>query len=401
MNIHPQDPLVQALGGPEKYNEIMNPKKVAARMAKDDLEKKQYQQVINLCNQIYTSDKSGQPTPFVLTMFGTSWDASGYGSTELYLALTIAQLHLLPPLHYEQDGKYTAVVGCTSFAADAAENIADLCTLESGVITALVERYKEEVEAQSESFKSSPDWDHSEDIFARDTYYSFLFSTIQYTLLKNDNAKKIKSREPGYEALLESTLSQVADGYLLRDVAFETGVKIYTRAKQNLESGGKYMTASSAQNSIDSLTEEFYHAIQLLSCSSCSNADFLGLERAEVERRIVPDRLKILAECINYDLQATIYIDDQEWSLNTNRSELLARLKKVYGWISEYDHDFVIPEFPDETAIMPPVEAYSETSTPPAGNSGGCYVATAVYGSYDCPEVWTLRRYRDYTLAAT
>jgi len=33
--------------------------------------------------------------------------------------------------------------------------------------------------------------------------------------------------------------------------------------------------------------------------------------------------------------------------------------------------------------------------------SGGCYVATAVYGSYDCPEVWTLRRFRDNTLAAT
>ncbi len=29
----------------------------------------------------------------------------------------------------------------------------------------------------------------------------------------------------------------------------------------------------------------------------------------------------------------------------------------------------------------------------------GCYIATAVYGSYDCPQVWTLRRYRDYTLA--
>ena len=33
--------------------------------------------------------------------------------------------------------------------------------------------------------------------------------------------------------------------------------------------------------------------------------------------------------------------------------------------------------------------------------SGGCYVATAVYGSYDCPQVWTLRRYRDYSLAKT
>ena len=34
-------------------------------------------------------------------------------------------------------------------------------------------------------------------------------------------------------------------------------------------------------------------------------------------------------------------------------------------------------------------------------NSGekGCYVATCVYGSYDCPQVWTLRRFRDNTLA--
>lgn len=31
--------------------------------------------------------------------------------------------------------------------------------------------------------------------------------------------------------------------------------------------------------------------------------------------------------------------------------------------------------------------------------SGGCYIATAIYGSYDCPEVWTLRRFRDLKLA--
>ena len=37
----------------------------------------------------------------------------------------------------------------------------------------------------------------------------------------------------------------------------------------------------------------------------------------------------------------------------------------------------------------------------PVEEGGGCYVATAVYGSYDCPEVWTLRRYRDYELAET
>lgn len=31
----------------------------------------------------------------------------------------------------------------------------------------------------------------------------------------------------------------------------------------------------------------------------------------------------------------------------------------------------------------------------------GCYVATCVYGSYDCPQVWTLRRYRDDVLKNT
>jgi len=31
----------------------------------------------------------------------------------------------------------------------------------------------------------------------------------------------------------------------------------------------------------------------------------------------------------------------------------------------------------------------------------GCYIATSVYGSYDCPQVWTLRRYRDERLAQT
>ncbi len=28
----------------------------------------------------------------------------------------------------------------------------------------------------------------------------------------------------------------------------------------------------------------------------------------------------------------------------------------------------------------------------------GCYIATCVYGSYNCPEVWVLRRYRDNVL---
>ncbi|MCL2062187.1 MAG: hypothetical protein FWH03_06165 [Firmicutes bacterium] len=35
------------------------------------------------------------------------------------------------------------------------------------------------------------------------------------------------------------------------------------------------------------------------------------------------------------------------------------------------------------------------------GKKKGCYIATAVYGSYNCPQVYTLRRYRDQQLAST
>lgn len=42
--------------------------------------------------------------------------------------------------------------------------------------------------------------------------------------------------------------------------------------------------------------------------------------------------------------------------------------------------------------------ASAPVSTAPSTRPGGCYVATAVYGSYDCPEVWILRRWRDRRL---
>lgn len=50
------------------------------------------------------------------------------------------------------------------------------------------------------------------------------------------------------------------------------------------------------------------------------------------------------------------------------------------------------------------IKKYDSTYQAPQTNmsqDGGCYIATAVYGSYDCPQVWTLRRYRDSILAKT
>lgn len=53
-------------------------------------------------------------------------------------------------------------------------------------------------------------------------------------------------------------------------------------------------------------------------------------------------------------------------------------------------------KYADELAAVDP-----DYKKPEINKSPACYVATAVYGSYDCPQVWTLRRYRDYSLALT
>ena len=59
----------------------------------------------------------------------------------------------------------------------------------------------------------------------------------------------------------------------------------------------------------------------------------------------------------------------------------------------------------EATFTMPASEltltaTYRDASTPTPQRKN-CYVATAVYGSYDCPQVWTLRRFRDDVLSQT
>lgn len=76
--------------------------------------------------------------------------------------------------------------------------------------------------------------------------------------------------------------------------------------------------------------------------------------------------------------QHTIYLE------NSVRSAFLVELKQI-----KQAH-------PEITYLDELITKNSEQKA-----TGGCYVATAVYGSYDCPQVWTLRRYRDYTLAET
>lgn len=93
----------------------------------------------------------------------------------------------------------------------------------------------------------------------------------------------------------------------------------------------------------------------------------------EFEGRFSEFSIQGWKEAIDIHKQYIKYLQDKSGNINFINS---------YGdKIRKYDSSFVNPNV--------------DTST------SSCYVATAVYGSYDCPEVWTLRRFRDFTLAET
>lgn len=59
--------------------------------------------------------------------------------------------------------------------------------------------------------------------------------------------------------------------------------------------------------------------------------------------------------------------------------------------------DYLIQQGASSSKASTP-DSVKTVNQPVQSGNGGCYIATAVYGSYDCPEVWTLRRFRDQYL---
>ena len=114
----------------------------------------------------------------------------------------------------------------------------------------------------------------------------------------------------------------------------------------------------------------------------------------------------LLNECIERVAAAYGIYTKLEESMKKYFSEeediLLSLLKSANSFISSSTKYTNYKYRKSENArLTSEIRDKDPTYNPPEVNGGGCYVATAVYGSYDCPQVWTLRRYRDFELART
>ena len=108
----------------------------------------------------------------------------------------------------------------------------------------------------------------------------------------------------------------------------------------------------------------------------------------ELVRRLIQK-----AEILSYKLSSTANVAGKEVNLvpdyNT-RSKIYNDMEQLYNRIYSINPNVTLPSIPSKDIMV---------GSP--NKQGGCYIATAIYKTYDCPEVWTLRRFRDYSLSKT
>ena len=126
--------------------------------------------------------------------------------------------------------------------------------------------------------------------------------------------------------------------------------------------------------------------MKIIKCDNCGSSDFKEIDGFYV--------------CSHCGTKYKKTIDDYEPSaatidFNSDVQKLLDQWDKFPGQADKYAH-LILEIDPTNQRALDQIRKPVVTSS-----NQGCYIATAVYESYDCPQVWTLRRFRDYTLNTT
>ncbi len=193
-------------------------------------------------------------------------------------------------------------------------------------------------------------------------------------------------------AFVEKFLANARRAYSKED--WEEVEKYYNMVEQNAPNNMEAVFFSAFGKAMLSLTDSDYFKRQqkftVLDKSISVINDYYELtdeNKQEVLTKISDAIIKMFSVTFVYNTQATgNTVGSSNWQknmMNKTKDAFVTELKQI----AELHNDAYIQDLINK---MSTVQANT-----------GCYVATAVYGSYDCPEVWTLRRYRDITLAST
>lgn len=193
-------------------------------------------------------------------------------------------------------------------------------------------------------------------------------------------------------AFVEKYLANARRAYEKED--WEEVEKYYNMVEQNSHYNIEAVFFSAFGKTMLSFTDDDYykrqHKFTVLNKSISVINDYYELSnenKEEVLKNISNAIKKMYSVEYVYNVMEGSDIGGDAWQINLMNSvkdTFITELKQI----AEKHSDAYIQELIDNLSSL-------------EVKNGGCYIATCVYGSYNCPEVWTLRRYRDHVLAET
>lgn len=193
-------------------------------------------------------------------------------------------------------------------------------------------------------------------------------------------------------AFVEKYLANARRAYDKED--WEEVEKYYNMVEQNAPNNMEAVFFSAFGKAMLALTDCDYYKRQqkftVLNKSISVINDYYEVtneDKQAVLTKISDAIIKMYSVTYVYNTNANLgSVGSMQWQknmLNNTKNAFVTELRQI----AEKHNDAYIQELINKMSALQ--------------TKSGCYVATAVYGSYDCPQVWTLRRFRDDSLAKT
>lgn len=304
---------------------------------------------------------------------------------EFYLLLSKALILAAPNI----SGDFMdTIINQVSNALKYSKSIEEIIRIRTEVLNAYQRWEKENHRNQYSLLVKKPTFDNYKAILNDDvevTKQSIVFGMVLKSLIEKNQIYSTHLENLGMSSKDFFNTFPEIDCYEKDDkkrLEFAAADLIVDKAKSQLDE-----FAHSNSETVESLVKIIDEELQVAEIILKSSSKVNDLE-------LKHDGLLLYARALNLIIQARVYPNGRGRYIYKYefRKKQLFLLEKTYEEIRELNPNFEAPPLPD---------VLEESTSAQQNNSGGCYVATAVYGSYDCPQVWTLRRFRDFTLAET
>ena len=142
------------------------------------------------------------------------------------------------------------------------------------------------------------------------------------------------------------------------------------------------------------ITDSEFHPILIIEINDSTHLNSDRKERDEKVRKICEEAgIPIIKLWTSYGIKQD-YIKNRIFEVINNQP-----VKRVHHFSESDKKQNQIKEVPESVRELGDLASVYTKSYTNTTKKKGCYIATCVYGNYDCSPVWILRRYRDMVLS--